>query len=224
VGQWQDSRRAEFSLMALATLVGQTAVTLTPEGALSIPSLKAADGKPHQWDEIAPFLWQSRTGHERLAAKVADGRVIRWSIDSLSPTAVFDRVPAARSANWLLPALGTSLSVLLLTVLQGPAARLVRRWRRAPVVPTGRAPHAVGIASLLALAILGGWMAMFAAMLSNVTLIGADGDPWLRLLRISGAIVFLAAPITAGTFGRQGASSCAGRADCGASAPFLRAR
>lgn len=199
-GQWQGSGRAESSFLALATFAGQKTIALTPEGGLSIPSLTDAGGAVLRWDEVAPFVWQARNSHERLAAVVANGEVMRWSIDSLAPTQVFDRVPFAQSSVWLMPALGISLMVLLLTVLYWPASWFIRRRYRAPVAVKARALLAyrtVRIMSLLALLVLGGWIALFTAMFSNFDLLSARSDPWLWLLQISGWIVFAGAVITA---------------------------
>ena len=195
-GQWQDSRHAENSFLALAMLAGQTKVALTPDGGLLIPSLVDASGAPYRWDEVAPFVWRSRTGHERLAAQVVAGRVVRWSTDGIAPTGVFDRVPASRSAAWLVPALLASLVVLALAAVSLPFAWLARQWFRVPHPLVGHARHlrrAVAVASLLALATLGGWMLLLGMMFSNISLIGVDSDPWLRLLQVVGALVLAGA-------------------------------
>ncbi|MBO9712015.1 serine hydrolase domain-containing protein [Sphingomonas sp.] len=192
-GMWMSSRRAETSFLALAMLAGQTKVALTPEGGLSIASLKDASGAPQVWDEVAPFVWQVRRGHERLAAQLVDGRPMRWSVDTLAPAAVFDRAPAAMSADWLLPALGLSLGALALAVLHWPASWFVRRRFRAPSPLGSRsllAYRALRIASLAALLVLCGWMTLLAMMLSDLDLLSARSDPWLRLLQLSGLLAF----------------------------------
>lgn len=195
-GQWEGSGQARSNFLALAGLFGQTAVAQAADGGLSVPSLKDAGGAPQQWDEVAPFVWQSRTGHERLAAQVKDGRAVRWTTDSFAPIMVFDRVPTARSAAWVMPALYASLTVLLLTGLSWPVAWFVRLRYRAAMPLSGlalRAYRAVRIVSLLELAVLTGWMMLVAAMFSNISLISASSDLWLRLLQLSGAIVFVGA-------------------------------
>ncbi|MDX3899263.1 MAG: serine hydrolase domain-containing protein [Sphingobium sp.] len=193
-GSWVNSHRAETSFLALAALVGQVRVGVTDDGALSIPSLKDAGGAPMRWDEIAPFVWQSRTGHERLAARLEDGQVVRWSVDSLAPVAVFDRAPWWRSSVWLLPALGISLGVLALTVLHWPASWFIRRRYAVPSELSRverRATRALRIILLLELLVLTGWMILIAAMLSNFDLLSARSDGWLRLLQIGGVTVFV---------------------------------
>lgn len=194
VGQWQGSRRADHDFLALASLAGQSSIGLTADGHLSIPSLKDASGAMDKWDEIAPFVWQSASGHERLAAQIIDGKVVRWSTDTLAPAQVFDRVPFGRSAAWLLPALLISICSLLLTVLYWPAAWLVRRRYKAPIGVQGAALNsyrAIRLFCLLDLAILCGWMALLAKMLSDFDWFSNRSDAWLRLLEIGGAIAFV---------------------------------
>ena len=54
---------------------------------------RACNGQPRHWVEIAPFVWHDQDGHDRLAAKVVDGKPVRFSFDLLSPFMVFERVP-----------------------------------------------------------------------------------------------------------------------------------
>jgi hypothetical protein len=65
-------------------------------------------------------------GHERLAAKVEDGRVTRFSVDSEAPFTVFEPAPWYISTTWLRPAVLVGLVVLLgmaVSPLVGWAAR-----------------------------------------------------------------------------------------------------
>jgi len=193
-GLWQDSRRADTTFFAIAGLLGQTKVTVDADGHLVVPSLKDAGGAPIRWIETAPFVWQSASGHDQLAARVVDGKVVRWSAGWLAPVMVYDRVPAARSAAWIVPALGLSLGVLTLTLLYWPVAALVRRKYRAPIAIAGAALQAyrgVRILCLATLAVIVGWLALLMAMLSNFALFSARTDGWLLLLQIGGAIVFV---------------------------------
>ncbi len=53
---------------------------------------------------LRPFFWRDPDGHERLAAKVVDGKAVRFSIDLLSPFMVFERPPWYQDGAWLLAA------------------------------------------------------------------------------------------------------------------------
>ncbi len=202
VGQWQGSRRVETGLMHVLGLVSQAPVSIDGKGGLVIPSLQTAAGVPRRWTEIGPFLWREVNGHERLAAVVKDGKVVRWSVDSESPFTVFDRVPPAISTAWLLPLLYFSLAVLLLTFLHWPAAAFTRRRYKAQLALRG-APRAVyrgvRLAAGLTLVVLIGWAVTVSSMLSNLTSLSSSADPVLWLLQIAGVIVFVGAVVLAAT-------------------------
>jgi len=140
-------------------------------------------------------------GHDRLAAKVVDGKVVRWSLDMMSPFMVFDRAPASQSAAWIMPLLYASLAVLLLTFLQWPISALIRRRYKAPLAHDRRtwlAYRGVRLASGLVLGLLTAWVVGFTAMLSNLTLLGSSSDWWLWLLQILGVFIFLGGVALAG--------------------------
>ena len=103
-GNWQVSRTAWSNPITVLQLISQTKVAVGPKGGLLIPELLAANKLPREWEEIAPFVWREKGGHDLLAAKVENGKVVRWSFGLLGPFMVFDRVPAHRSSSWLLPA------------------------------------------------------------------------------------------------------------------------
>ncbi len=200
-GHWEVSRRSVSNFINILNLIGQVAITTDDKGALVIPSLTGADGAVRQWDEIAPFVWRERGGHDRLAAKVVDGKVVRWSFDLISPFMVYDRVPGWRSAGWLMPALYASLAVLLLTFVYWPASWLVRRRYAAPLKVTGnslKAYRATRIIALAVLLVLGGWMLAFTLLFGDISNLTSSANFWLWLLQISGAIVFVGAVGIAG--------------------------
>ncbi len=195
-GMWRGSRRAGSTWLKALTLVTQTEVTVGKDGDLVVADLKNAAGAVRQWTEIAPFVWRERGGHERLAAKVLDGRPVRWSVDGESPFVVFDRVPATLSAAWILPALYLSLGVLALTFLYWPGSWFVRRRYAAPMAvagPARRAYHATRIMAGLVLAVLLGWVAFVSTVVASATLLTSVVDPWLWLLQIAGVVAFVGA-------------------------------
>src|SRR6185295_2500812 len=86
-------------------------------GEIVLP-LPGLNGEPRKWKEIAPFVWRDTESHERLAAKVVDGKVVRWSIDLLSAFMVFDRAPWYMNSAWLLPALALAVTALAITAIR----------------------------------------------------------------------------------------------------------
>ena len=170
-GNWQVSRTACSNPIAVLQLISQTKVAVGPKGGLLIPELLAANKLPREWEEIAPFVWREKGGHDLLAAKVENGKVVRWSFGLLGPFMVFDRVPAHRSSSWLLPAASVGLGVLLLTVLFWPIGWFARRKYRAAFPLAGTALRAykwTRWASLAVVLVLVGWMAMIGALFANL--------------------------------------------------------
>ena len=129
-GVFISSRRSESGFRAALNLLTQTKVTMDPRGHLQIPSFEfvGADAGPRDWVEIAPFVWKDRFSSERMAAQVKDGKVVRFSVDAVSPFQVYDRVPWYKSSGWLTPALGASLVVLFMLLLSAPVGAISRRY------------------------------------------------------------------------------------------------
>jgi CubicO group peptidase (beta-lactamase class C family) len=195
-GHWIVSRRIDSSFLAgLSWLAGQETVRAGPKGELIIPSLVGAGGRPREWVEIAPFVWRERDGHGHVAAKVVNGRPVRWSFDLAGPFEVYDRVPAGLDTGWILPALYLSLAVLLLTFLSWPIGWLVRRRYKAQSDFEGRAllvQRASRAAAGLSILLVLGWAIGISILLSSLT--GAGGmDGFFWLLQILSLIVFVAA-------------------------------
>jgi CubicO group peptidase (beta-lactamase class C family) len=200
-GNWQVSRTAFSNPIAVLQLIGQTKVTVGPKGGLLIPELLGPNKQPREWEEIAPFVWRERGGHDLLAAKVENGRVVRWSFGLLAPFMVFDRVPAHRSSSWLIPAASIGATVLLLTVLFWPIAWFARRKYRATFPLTGSALRAykwTRWASLAVVLVLVGWMAIIGALFANLENLAGAFDAFLMMLQIAGLIAFIAAVLVTG--------------------------
>lgn len=200
-GVWHNSRRSNSSFLKALGLLSQAKVSVGPKGELLVPSLTGTNGRAREWVEVSPFVWRDKYGGDRLAVKVVDGQVVRWSMDMISPFMVFDRVPAGLSGAWILPALYVSLAVLLLTFLYWPGSWFVRRRYGAALAVEGhgrRAYRATRIMALLVLVVLGGWVAAISAMFADLSKLTASFDPVLWLLQIAGAIVFVGAVGIAG--------------------------
>ncbi|WP_447726152.1 serine hydrolase domain-containing protein [Sphingomonas koreensis] len=188
-GNWLNSRRAESNFYSLASLVGQVTVSVGANGDLIVPAARDLNGVPAKWVETAPFVWHNANGHGRLAAQLVDGKVVRWSIDGISPFMVFDRAPASKSAAWIKPALYAGIAVLLLTFLQWPVSALIRRNYKAPLALQRRsllAYRGVRVAAGLVLALVTAWLVSLSTLKAIPSF-----DPWLWLLQIAGLIVFV---------------------------------
>lgn len=191
-GLYDESRRSHGGFTAVLGFVSQLRVAEDGKGSIVADEFHNFGGAVKKWREIAPFVWREVGGKDRLAAKVVDGKVVRLSIDDVSPFTVFDRAPWWRSTAWLSPAVMVALGALLLTVLIWPAAAIVRRSYSAPLQLPGQAllaHRSVRIAALLALLVPVGWIMIIQSLLSFTTsgLLTAE----LLLLYTLGLVAFL---------------------------------
>ena len=155
--------------MSLIYLLGEVKVVVNQDGTISVPMLAGYSGAPKKWREISPYVWQDTASNDRLAAKVVDGQVVRFTAEPIAAIESFERAPWWTTMPVLLAALFGSLAALLLTVLAWPISALVRRHYRAPTrcpAPM-RAPIAAcacaSLAVLLSMsAILGGVLVMMS--------------------------------------------------------------
>jgi hypothetical protein len=152
------------------------------------------NGKPSHWVETAPFVWRDTGSHYRLAAKVVDGKAVRFSFDELSPFMVFERPPWYRNAAWLLPLFFTSTAALLLTALLWPVTAIVRRRYGAKLALEGQALRAYRwskLASILILAAVVTWATVITLMFKDLNKLGAGFDTIVHLAQIFGILAFI---------------------------------
>ncbi len=186
-GSYINSRGFFTNFIDVLNFVGQVHITLDKDGRPLVPAILG--GAPKKWIEVAPFQWHDAYGHGRLGAKVENGRVVRWSLDPVSPFMVWDRAPWYRDAAWLLPVFLAALVIVALTALSWPAGAISRRRYAAAIALRGadlKSYRWVRGFSWLVLAALGGWAWLFAAFESDANL-----DAALWLLEIAGTIGFV---------------------------------
>jgi CubicO group peptidase (beta-lactamase class C family) len=192
-GTWVNSRGSQSNFIAALGLIGQSKAGVDAKGALVLP-FQGLSGKPRHWVETAPFVWRDTGSHERLAAKVVDGKVVRFSIDGISPFMVFYRAPWYRDSAWLIPLLGASLAALAVTALLWPIAAIVRRRYGATLALDANALRAFRlskIGAILILAALGTWALTLALMIKDINNLGSTFDSAVRFAQIFGLIVFI---------------------------------
>lgn len=201
-GTWWASRRGESTFLSgFYALFAQDQISVNAKGELVIPSIKGPGGRPREWVEISPFLWRDKNGHDRLAAKVVDGKIVRWSFDFASPFEVFDRVPGYKSSAWIQPMLYISLTILLITLLIWPIAWIARRVFKAAAPLSGRSLKAYRASRLMAglvVVLLVGWMVALQSVLSDADASAGGGDGLLLFLEAAGILIFVGAVLTAG--------------------------
>jgi hypothetical protein len=170
-GVYDNSRRSHTSFMAVLGLLGEIRVDDNGDGTITVDVFDDLAGVPKKWRESAPFVWTDVGGEDRLATQVVDGKVVRFSIDGLSPFMVFDRIKWWRNTSWLSPLFRASIAVFALTVLLWPVKALVRRAYRATSPLSGiglTAYRAVRIAVILMLVCVAAWVGLVSAIFDDL--------------------------------------------------------
>ncbi len=186
-GNFISSRGFFTNFIDVLNFVGQVHVGLDKDGRPLVPAILGGD--PKKWIEVEPFVWQDAYGHARLGAKVENGRVVRWSINPVSPFMVWDRAPWYRDAAWLMPSFVAALVIIALTALSWPVGAIGRRRFGAVMALSGSDLKAYRWArafSWLVLAAFAGWAWLFSSFDSDANL---DAAIWL--LEFAGTIGFI---------------------------------
>ena len=137
-------------------------------------------------------MWQEVGGVQRLAARIADGRVQALGTDALSGTNVLLPVAPTRASTWILPLTMAAVAVLVLTVIHWPIAAFVRR--RCAAMPVAAPPHNVlarrlaRAAALANVIFLVGWALTLMSAFGDFSRLNESLDPWLRVLHVLGLL------------------------------------
>jgi CubicO group peptidase (beta-lactamase class C family) len=192
-GSWVNSRGSHSSFLSALDLVGQTRVSLNAKGELLLP-FPGLNQEPRHWVEYAPFVWRDRDTHERLAAQVVDGKVVRFSVDGFSPFMVFYRPAWYQNTTWLRPLFFVSLGALVLTALFWPITAIVRKRFGATLTldpPAMRAYRQSKITAVLMVAAVAVWGTTVALMLNDFNKLTANFDWMVHLAQLLGIIAFI---------------------------------
>ncbi len=186
-GYYESSRRAETSFMSILSFASPFKLSVGKDNLLTASSFKGRNGAPRYYREVAPFVWRDVDSGWRLAAKVVDGHVQRFSIDEISPFTVYEPSPWWRSASWLVPSVGFAFSALLLTTLLWPVAAIVRRRNHLKLDLVGRDERGRVLSRVAAVAVTAvslAWLALFISLSSRTAMLGPSLDPLLFLLHL----------------------------------------
>ena len=193
-GIYTTSRRSHSSFLDVTDLLNQTKITLDEDGNPVVPFATNLGGQPRKWVAVGPMLWRDPSDGEMLGAVLQGDEAVRFSLGSLAPIMVWDRVPTYRSSAWILPLLYLSLAVLLLTALLWPTRALVRRKFGAALQFEKRqlqAYRASRLASVLILLVLLGWAIVISVMFGDISNLSGSFDPLLHILQLLGLLVFI---------------------------------
>jgi CubicO group peptidase (beta-lactamase class C family) len=205
-GNYFNSRGIRSKFLHILDLIGPIAIGPDENGKLSAPMVTNTGNKPRRWEEISPYVWKDLDSGEKLAAKVENGKVTRWSFDTVSPFMVFDRAPWYKDPAWLAPSLYVSLGLLFLAALSWPVGAIARRRYKAANVHEGKRLRMQRIWhgwQWLSLATVVGWATFIGVGFSTLSLLGGPLDPLLYTVQVLTPIAFIGLLALAGWNVRQ---------------------
>jgi CubicO group peptidase (beta-lactamase class C family) len=187
-GVYQGSRRGESTLLKLAAVTGQIAVSSNKDGVLTIENVVSPRGGLKRWREIGPLLYRDVDGPETIAFR-RDGNGNVTDLFPSSPIHLAQRVTGFASKKVLLPLVGGSLGLLLLTLLLWPVAVIIRKRYARPLFATSM-DRALYLLSRGVCLLQIGFIALIAAPLSlankNIAYLGDGMNPWLTVGHVVG--------------------------------------
>ena len=205
-GSYFNSRGIRSKFLHILDLVSPVAIGPDEDGKLSAPMVTNTGNTPRRWVEIEPYVWKDLDSDEKLAAKVEDGQINRWSFDTVSPFMMFDRAPWYKDPAWLAPTFFTAIGLLLLAALAWPAGAIARRRYKVANAYDGRRLKLQRIWhgwQWLSLATLAGWATFIGVGFSSLSLLGGPLDPLLITIQVLTPIAFLGLLLLAGWNLRQ---------------------
>jgi len=124
-GIYMLSRRSETSFLKAATLIGEFTVSPVGDGMIEVAQLTGSNGKPKRWGGVAPMTFLEENGQDKLVFKPDQNGRMQMILPY--PFFVGQRVGLFENNKILLPVIGISLLIMLLTLVLWPVAWFVRR-------------------------------------------------------------------------------------------------
>jgi CubicO group peptidase (beta-lactamase class C family) len=124
-GNYQSTRRADSTKLAISNPAGQGVATVDKDGVLTLDVAKDLRGHTRKWKPIAKDLWQAEDDQPRIfAIRNSSGKIVRLAVNF--PGVQYQRVPWYEHKTLI----GISLAVSLLILLAVVVASLIRLGRR----------------------------------------------------------------------------------------------
>jgi CubicO group peptidase (beta-lactamase class C family) len=124
-GTYILSRRSENSFLKTASVIGEFNVSQVADGMIEVDQLINANGKPKKWRPVSATVFVEDRGQEKLIFKPDQSGKMQLILTY--PFFIGQRVGTFENKKLLLPVLGASLGIMLLTLLLWPISWFVRR-------------------------------------------------------------------------------------------------
>ena len=182
-GIYSGSRRAESTLLKVAAVLGQTSVSSDQNGILTIEGAQSPRGGLKKWREIGPLVYREVDGPDLIAFRRNANGLVTDMVPAV-PIYLGQRVTGLANKKILLPVVGASQGLLVLTLLLWPVAVLVRKRYGRPLF-TNALDRLLYLVTRLVCLLQIVFVALILLPLSladkNIGFIGDGIDPWLKI-------------------------------------------
>lgn len=188
-GMYMGSRRAETSFLKIASILEETNVSARDDGTIEIPALKDPNGNPKRWREVAPMTFRDVNGQDLLVFRPDADGVMQLMLPY--PFMVFKRIGTWESSKILVPVIGISLFIMLLTLLLTPIAWLVRRHygQTLELTPLQRKLRTgIWIVFALDLIFVVAFVSLITYAITHIDILSDSGNKWFWLIQVIGIL------------------------------------
>jgi CubicO group peptidase (beta-lactamase class C family) len=187
-GVYTGSRRGDSTLLKVAAVLGQTSATADQNGVLTIEGVQNPRGGLKQWREVGPLVYREVDGPDLIAFRKNANGVVTDMLPAL-PIQMAHRVTGLSSKTVILPVVGTSLGLIILTLLLWPVAALVRKRYGRALFTTAldRVLYLFSrVVCLLQIVFVGLIVLPLSLADKNIGFIGDGLNPWLTTAHVFG--------------------------------------
>jgi hypothetical protein len=188
-GSYMSSRRAEGSLFRVLALLGEASVYANDDNTISVNAFLDPNGQPKRFAEVAPMTFQEVNGSDKIIFKPDESGQMQMIIGY--PFMVLKRVGLWQNAKLMLPVLGISLGIMLLTLILWFVAWWVRKhygqklelsgldwWLRIGV----RVVFALNLIFVISL------VSLTISAVSNLDILSDSSNKWFYLIQSIGVL------------------------------------
>ena len=185
LGSYQTSRRCDDCILRGTALLGELSFKPGKDQTIVAAGLKAPNGQPRQWKEIAPLVYRDVNGQDRIAfTRMPDGTM---RMGAGANIVLYERVPFRLRGNFVQAVAVGVIIVMALTLFLWLVGALVR-WHYQRPLPDAEfgqfARIAVRLVCALDLLVLGLWALWLSKAGDSISLLASHFDIWLHLLQL----------------------------------------
>ncbi|MEZ5347557.1 MAG: serine hydrolase domain-containing protein, partial [Pyrinomonadaceae bacterium] len=188
-GSYYGSRRADGSLFRLLAILGEATVSANEDGTISVSMFQDLNGQPKKFREVAPMRFQDVNGQETIIFKPDANGQMQMIIGY--PFMVFKRIGLWQNAKVMLPVVGISLGIMLLTLILWPVSWFVRRHYGKKLENTGvdrLLRVVVRLIFLIDLLFLAALVYLAMSAMTNLDMLSDSGNIWFYMAQALGVI------------------------------------